>query len=49
MSSFILAKMYVLIESRVQIDNGFKEIHLTTVAKALMKHRSVDVSFRQTT
>ena len=35
MSSFVLEKMWSLIKTGVRTDKGFKEVHLTVVAKAL--------------
>ena len=44
MSSFVLEKMWSLIKTGVRIDKGFKEVHLTDVAKALYERCGVDVS-----
>jgi hypothetical protein len=37
-SSFILEKLCELIRTDVRTDKGFKEVHLTTVSKALFEH-----------
>jgi hypothetical protein len=47
MSNFILKKMCVLINTGVRTGKGFKEVHLTVVAKALFEHCGVDVSSTQ--
>ncbi|KAK1620488.1 hypothetical protein QYE76_026005 [Lolium multiflorum] len=47
MSSFVLEKMCTLITCRVRTDKGFKEVHLTGVAKALFERYGVDVSSTQ--
>ena len=47
MSSFVLEKMWSLIKTGMRTDKGFKEVHLTTVAKALFEHCGVDVSSTQ--
>jgi hypothetical protein len=46
MSIFVLAKMCTLIKSSVK-PKGFKEVHLTAVAKALMEHCGVGVRSTQ--
>jgi hypothetical protein len=47
MSTFILERMCTLIKSGIRTDKGFKEVHLTVVAKALMEHCGADVSSTQ--
>jgi hypothetical protein len=47
MSNFVLERMCMLIKSGVQTGKGFKEVHLTAVAKALLEHYSADVSSTQ--
>ncbi|KAK1614181.1 hypothetical protein QYE76_019698 [Lolium multiflorum] len=47
MSSFVLEKMCVLIQSGVRIDKGFKEVHLNVVAKVPFDHCGVSVCSTQ--
>jgi hypothetical protein len=48
MSSVVwLQKMCALIKSGVRTGKGFKEVHLTSVAKALFENCGVDVSSTQ--
>ena len=47
MSSFVLEKMCELIKSGVCTEKGFKEVHLTAVAKALQEHCGSEVSSTQ--
>jgi hypothetical protein len=47
MSSFVLNKMCSLITPRVRTDKGFKEVHLTIIAKALKEHSGAEVSSTQ--
>jgi len=46
-STFILQKMCELIKSGVRTDKGFKEVHLTLVAKSLFEHCGADVTSTQ--
>ncbi|KAK1631951.1 hypothetical protein QYE76_006266 [Lolium multiflorum] len=47
MSNFVLNKMCGLIKTRVRTDKGFKEVHLTVVAKDLFDHCGVSVCSTQ--
>ncbi|KAK1643459.1 hypothetical protein QYE76_061264 [Lolium multiflorum] len=47
MSSFVLEKMCGLIKTGVRTGKGFKEVHLTTVAKGLFYHYGVSVCSTQ--
>jgi hypothetical protein len=47
MSTFILEKMCLLIKTDIRSDKGFKEVHLTAVAKALLEHYCADVLSNQ--
>ncbi|KAK1669201.1 hypothetical protein QYE76_057360 [Lolium multiflorum] len=47
MFRFVLEKMCGFIKTGVRTDKGFKEVHLTTVAKALFEHCGIDVSSTQ--
>jgi hypothetical protein len=44
MSSFVLEKMCSLIKIGMRTDKGFKEVHLTNVAKAHYEHCGAKVS-----
>jgi hypothetical protein len=43
MSSFVIERMCALIKSGIRTDKGFKEVHLTAMAKAVMEHCGADV------
>ncbi|KAK1610773.1 hypothetical protein QYE76_034446 [Lolium multiflorum] len=47
MSTFMLEKMCGLIQTGVRTDKGFKEVHLTAVAKGPFDHYGVSVCFIQ--
>jgi hypothetical protein len=47
MSTFVLEKMCKLCKTNVRTDRGFKEVHLTAVAKALLEHYGADFSSTQ--
>ncbi|KAM0879235.1 hypothetical protein ACQ4PT_034373 [Festuca glaucescens] len=46
-SNFVLEKMCSLIKTGVRTDKGFKEVHLTAVAKALYEHCGVSACSTQ--
>jgi hypothetical protein len=47
MSSFVLRRMYQLIETGVRTDKGFKEVHLNQVAKYLAEFSGLEVTGTQ--
>ena len=47
MSTFVLNQMCALIKTGVRTDKGFKEVHLTAVAKALFVHFGAEVTSTQ--
>ncbi|CAM0871199.1 unnamed protein product [Alopecurus aequalis] len=47
MSNFVFRHMSTLVKSGIRTDKGFKEVHLTTCAKALFEHCGVEVTSTQ--
>jgi hypothetical protein len=47
MSSFVIDKMCELIKRGTRTNKVLKEVHLTTMAKTVLKQSGADVSFTQ--
>jgi hypothetical protein len=45
----MLEKMCEIIESGMQVDKGFKEVHLTAISKALFEHCGAKVTLLRCT
>lgn len=47
MSNIVLENMCILIKTGARTAKGFKEVHLTAMAKAMFEHYGIDVSSTQ--